>query len=387
MKKSKPISRAALAALCILFVVGMLAILILHAKLEEREKEQQLQTPTPAVTETGRPQATAVPADDPTITYEDATDLHNLDAHGSYDNSRRLFCELGYGIRLYLGAETSDEIEGLCLNPTLIYDYALNVDEQYIFLIRCSRGALENSGDPSPASSAQNSAFTSLLINSRTYDKLTPATYVNPDAFGVKWVNDITGDSWDKTGAVLYIHAIRLKDGHLMGTAKAIIDYDAGNEFYYLDSVSKSDVLTQKDISSAERTELINAAVGFFNAGNGPVALTITDNDRSNLGDFYVVESRPRPLYNKLFSAKGDVIPAGRLAGCDLVAVHIPYTGLGYITAYFTSADDATGLARCEFENTEYVLVAYDAINSPPFDAKSFNSFLVPEDAEKFKVN
>ena len=369
-----------------LFLGTLLGVIVLGISWRRTPGEKPEEGSISTVSETSHPKATAIPAGDPSIFHEDTTDVCNFNAQGCYDNSKRLSCDLGYGIHLRLGAGTTDEVDGICIDPVLCYDYALNVSEPYGFLIRFSRGDLYYCGSPQPLAAAQNLGVTSLYIAGRTYDKLTPAMYASEEAYGIKWVNDISGDSLDMTGAELIIHAIRLVDGSLMGAAKAEISFDLTSSCYYLSSLISSDVRTTGELSAWDREKLVNAAVSFFNTCCPNIQTDFSEADLSNIKDQIVVERTGRVLFNKLYNAKGDAVPAGRFAGREIYAVNIPASGLGYVTAYFCHIDQAKGLTRVENENLDYVIVGYDAVNRAPFNTDTFNSLILPEDREKFGV-
>jgi hypothetical protein len=242
-------------------------------------------------------------------------------------------------------------------------------------------------GEPKPIDYDQNRGERSLFIAGRTYDKLVPAHYYNETQYGVAWVNDIEGDSMDRTGTELLIHAIRLKDGSLMGAAKAQIIFDQVSDAYLLASVSSSDVSVAGELRTEDRNALIDSTVQFFNENCLNVQTSLSEADLKNIRSAIVVEKTNKVLFNRLFNVKAEVIPSGRLRGCDIYAVNLPCAGLGYLTAYYIPIAQAQGISHIAFGDLDYVLVGYDAANCPPFNADTFNSFLLPEEIEKFSID
>lgn len=338
-------------------------------------------------TETSAPKATSFPASQPGLFHENTSEISNYQSGGAYDNTSIIGCDLGFGIHLTLGIGSQTAFDRIYLNPVLTYDYAMNTSEPYGFLVRATRGAVVYSGEPKPIDYDQNRGERSLFIAGRTYDKLVPAHYNNEAQYGVAWVNDIEGDSMDRTGTELLIHAIRLKDGRLMGAAKAQIIFDQESDAYLLASVSSSDVSVAGKLRTEDRKALIDSTVQFFNENCLNVQTSLSEADLKNIRSAIVVEKTNKVLFNRLFNVKAEVIPSGRLRGCDIYAVNLPCAGLGYLTAYYIPIAQAQGISHIAFGDLDYVLVGYDAANCPPFNAETFNSFLLPEEIEKFGID
>lgn len=287
----------------------------------------------------------------------------------------RLDC--GSECSLSLG-RASDSRVGIYLDPHFEYPYARNPFEQYGFLFRCLGGELE------VKQAEAVDGETDYIITGRTYDKRSPASFRSEDCFGVRWIPDRDGSGVVRESAEISVHVIRLSDGMLMAAAKAEIDYLDEVSGFALTGLRGSDVSTTGELTESERNALIQDAASFLSAGNDKLALPYSVKDIRNHSAEICVEKLERPLYSKLFSASGKPLYSSRLSGMILYAVHLPCTGLGFVTVYFAPETQINGLREEHWgtETDRLAVTGYDAVC--PLAEDRFRSFLQPQDIEFF---
>ncbi len=388
-RKVKQYSPVALAIMFLLFLGGVLALVILNAKMKDGSVTLPVATQAPV--QTPEPTGYVSPEEYESLYStgldEAMAEIESIKAQGTYANAQ-LSCELHQSIELYLGADVGESEEGIFLNPCLIYGNAANPDEPYLFLIRASRGDLDYLGEPAAYGTAQNSGKQYFYLAGRTYDKLVPATYYSPTDYGVKWKNNVVADGLDKTGCQLYIHAIRLADGYLMGAAQARITFDDSANQYKISSLTPSDVSVTGELTQELRDQIVTDAVRYINDdARRNISLKIEELDFRNNENFIVVEKLSCFLFNRFYDADENVVPAGRYAACDPYAVNIPYPGFGYLTVYFAPTARVYGFLDVNIEDPktmDLIVVGYDALK--PDTVESFNEFLFPDDRELFNV-
>lgn len=379
----KKISPVALALLCAVFLIGMVLILVLHNKIEKEEISFDPLHVHPSPAEPSDTPAPTIPPDIVLERDEEAWKLNTPDTEEVqyvYDNSAKLSCDLASTIHLTIGIGNSFKSSGIYLEPTLTYDYETDPNEAYVFIIRASNGSIEYPGEPSTRQPDKRFYY----VAGRTYDKLICSDFDYENIDGLKWRIDAWNGDAPEVGANLTIHAVRLDDGFLMGSAKASIIYDATESVYKLSTLARADVASTGELSAEEREEMVRDAVAFINAGNDIFPLEITEIEFLNYQEFIVVEHLDRVLHSRLFDKDGNVAPAGRFLKYTVYAVSVPDTGHGYITVYFAPITEIKGYSSAE-EQKGFCVLGYDAWMAS--DVDTFNSYLFPEDAAEFGVS
>lgn len=387
----KQYSPVVLAVMFLLFLAAVLALVILNAKVKDGGLTLPSASETPAATP--EPSYYVSPGEyeetyNSEFESESMREIDSIKATGSYANAQ-ISCELHQSIELYLGADVGVSDDGIYLNPCLIYGNAANSEEPYLFLIRASRGDLDYLGEPAAYGSGKNTGKQYFYLAGRTYDKLVPATYYSASDYGVKWKNNVIADGKDKTGCELTIHAIRLADGFLMGAARAKIVYDSSADQYKISSLTPSDVSVTGELPGDLRDQIVAEAIRYINSDDRRnISLKITEQEYNNNERFIVVEKLSGFLFSRFYDYDEEVAPAGRYAACEPYAVNIPCTGFGYLTVYFAPRARVYGFMDVNISDPatmDLIVVGYDAIK--PDSAEIFNSFLVPEDRDKFNVS
>ena len=382
--KKKTYSTTTLILLFIALMVCFALIIFVHSKLSVRNSEQR--NDISVEDEQTQPEPTPdVPRDENGNEVEYVfSDVEVLPEGISLYKNAVVSCDIDENIHMTLGVESESADKGIFLNPVLTYDQAV-LNDQYIFLIKATRGAIDYVGSPDAGSSDSNKDSRFLYLAGRTYDKLVPAEFKSEDDYGVRWYSTESSEFMEKLEASLYIHAIRLRDGMLMGSVKADLAYDKETKQISITEIKKNDVLETGEFTEEQRTNIIMAAIRFINKGNNKFDVYISENDYNTISHMVVVEHLKTPLYPRFFDAVAQVSPAGRYSQCELYAVHLPIIGYGYITVYFAPADQLVGLPRASMDGDfggDYAIIGYDALM--PFSNDSMLSYLTSEDAELF---
>lgn len=386
-KKDFMKSPAAFVVMVIVMLAMILAIVVFSGKKEaeiQQRKEEQAAENQPAATETPRP--TSTPSTEEVIITEDGNEAVSVNAEGTYKNNKVYSISTGYGMTLYLGLEQEEATDALYLNPHFVYEYAGNPDEAYGYLLSTGRVPLEYSRtDPAPATTTEFMDTTDFAILGRTLDKVVPATCVDSQNYGVRWIDNpgIGGKAND--GDTVHILVIRLSDGTLMGAAKAEIAYTQGDKSYRISSLSNTDVSNTGELTNEQRESLIQASFDFLMTGNDQMTFGVDQAELNRQKPFIIVERPGTPYYNKLYDKEANVISRGTLSICNVYAVNINCDGFGFFTFYYAPEPQAHGLKlekMSEDEELKLVMVGYDAF--APMTVDIFNSFIFPDDVDKF---
>lgn len=350
--------------------IALIAIIILCVVFGHSGGTVSEPTPEPSNSPTAA--STPTPEDDESIVWEDECAMGTVGAVGVYSNDTSLGCDLAYGVHITIGTDSGDE-NGLILAPRVSYDYARNPNERYGYIVRASSGELVCDTEPMPETSAELAGCSHLYIPGRTYDTLCSAE-------NLRWVSSSSAAGGQNTSASIYIRAVRLSDGFLMGCARVNVTLD-DNGMYRLSQLTRSDVSVTGELDNEVRDSLVAEAIQYIQSDAMQPILRYSDADYENVRAFIVVEKLPKPIYGKLFDSAGDVAPAGRFAGMDVYAVHLPYTGLGYVTVYFAPETQLTKVDAGD----KLAVLGHDALD--PRSAETMTQYLLPEDAEKFGLN
>ena len=363
-------------------IVLVLVIVIVSARQEAEQKELKAEEAAPVPSEL--PSITiSPPSAEEVIITEDGNAALNIKPTGSYSNIENPEIQTGFGRYISLGLGNDEVRDSICTSPHMRYDYAENSEEQYGFLLRTDRVPLEYADtDPKPGSDPKNASYTDLAILGRTYDRLVPASFSDSDHYGVRWVDRTAFGGQPHDGDTLYILAVRISDGTLMGAGRADIIYDHPSNSYSVRNFRNSDVLYTGEISMEWRDKLYDDAVAFLQAGNDKFHIGFTNTDWSEIKQFAVIEKLNRTYFGKFFNTLGNVTSAGKYAGMDIYAVNINCSGYGFFTVYFCPEPMAYGLHldRLGDQELKLIPIGYDAHS--PMTEELFNSYLLEEDAE-----
>ena len=353
MKKKKKTEAAVRSILFAAAVIGLILITVVASSRQQAadgEKEESEAAPSPSA----GPSATAsLPSLEEVFVTEDGNAALTVKSDGYYSNAEKLEIQTGYGRYISLGLGNGDIRNAVYLNPHMRYDYAENPDEQYGFLIRTDRVPLEYADTvPAPGGDPKNTAYTDLAILGRTYDKLAPAAYTDPEQFGVRWIDSPAFGGQPHDGDTLYILAVRISDGTLMGAGRADIIYDYPSNTYSIRNFRNSDILYTGELPEKWRDKLYDDAVTFIERGNEKFHIGFSGTDWKDIKQFAVIEKLNRTYYRKFFNTLGNVTSSGRYAGMDIYAVNINCSGYGYFTVYFCPEPMAYGLHTDRLGNT-----------------------------------
>lgn len=390
MNKSKRLMRspAGIAAIIIVMISMILGVVVFSTKKEAQLKEELKPTADPSA-RPGDSQAEIVispPSEEKVIISENGNDATQIKSEGSYLNTKVLSVSTGYGMTFSIGLDNSSITDALYLNPHFEYIFAGNPEEAYGYLVRSERIPLEYAeSSPSPAWSTKYVGLTDFAILGRTYDKVVSASALDSDNFGVRWIDSPGFGGRENSGDKLRILIVRISDGTLMGAVKVDIAYNAATRTYSFENLMNNDVSCSNELTSIQREQLIASTIQFLAHGNDQMTLSVTKEELESQSASIIVENTPAVYYNKLFDTEGNVVAAGRFSNCDIYAVNINCDGYGFFTVYFAPEPQANGLAAStlnEGDELKLVMIGYDAF--APFTVDNFNSFLLPEDIEKF---
>lgn len=383
MKKRKKTENPVWAVLVAAALTGLVLITVAvssRQQTSDRNEEEAVATPTPSAEPTD---SISPPSLDEVVISEDGNAAVAVKSDGSYSNAEKLEIQTGYGRYISLGLGNDAIRNAIYINPHMRYDYAENPDEQYGFLIRTDRVPLEYADTvPAAGGDPKNAAHIDLAILGRTYDKLSPAGYSDPEHFGMRWIDSPAFGGKSHDGDTLYILAVRISDGTLMGAGRADIVYDYPSNTYSIRNFRNSDVLYTGELPGEWRDRLYEDAVAFIRTGNEKFHIGFNGTNWEDIRQFAVIEKVNRTYYSKFFNTLGNVISSGRYAGMDIYAVNINCSGYGFFTVYFCPEPMAYGFHAERLGNGELNLIpiGYDAHS--PMTTELFRTYLLEEDAK-----
>ncbi len=300
-----------------------------------------------------------------------------------YSNQPKLELDFSENIHMTIGMGNDFVSSGIYLDPTLTYefDYRVNENEPYVFIMRADNGQIVYPDDLTPGKPEDGMRY--YYLADRTYDRVVSASFNYEKNNGLKWyLDEYAGDRKD-VDSHIYIHAVRIRDGFLMGSAIATISQDTASGNYQIVSLENADVRHTENMSEELRTAVIFKALEFINEDNTFEPLYVTEEEYNMYSDAIVVEKRDRVIYSRLFDAQGNPSPAGKFTSYDPYMVSFQDTGHGYITIYLRPIDSANKNKPLTDADSLCVF-AYDAWS--PFTVTSFNQAMWPEDAEYFGI-
>ncbi len=375
----------------LVIILSMVAVILGMTVFSTREETRVLEKRESESDPKARPEAipdkVITPASEEEVIISEDGNLPTKEkSQGSYRNDRRLSVQTGYGMTFFLGLDQAGLNDALYLNPHFEYDYARNPNEAYGYLMRTERVPLEYSESiAAPAWSTEYNGMTDFIIQGRTFDKVVPARAKDSDHYGVRWTDSPAYGGLENSGDKLHILIVRISDGTLMGTATADISWNAKIKTYGLENLVNGDVAQTKELTDQKRYELFQQAIQYLLSGNEKMTLSVTEEELQSQFISAVVEHTPRTYYNRLYDSEGNVVSSGKFSNCDIYAVNLNCDGYGFFTVYFAPEPQAHGLSvrkLDEDDNLKLVVIGYDAF--APFTEETFNSFLFPEDAERF---
>ena len=324
------------------------------------------------------------------FSYEDSSVVSVPNGAGYWNHV--VTADVGYGMHLSLGVESSDYDDGLFINPQFVYDY-LSPDPitgkhgVYYFIISCNSGEILYSARSSgPYDDYNNKGKTELFVTGRTYDDLVPATFHDEANYGAVWLCEPgiypeTGQSW-----TLSVRVIRADDGFLMAVAHADISYDEPTDCYSISRIYPADTALTGELDEITRDAAVTKALAFLASSDCKLDIGLDFEELAYNRDFICVERVFRPYYGKLYHVSGEVVAASALMRYQLYAVNIPLYGYGYFTVYMAPQEQVESyFASLPAEWTDLAVIGYDA--KSPFSVYTFNAALREADREQFDIN
>ena len=321
----------------------------------------------------------------------------------TYRNDGVVDIEIREGMTMSVGVDGPSLVDAIYLNPTFQNENRKN--DRYAFYISTEYGRIDCShAHRGTADSKPYLEYQSFAIMDRTYDTLVPAEFKTIEDYGVRWVMDKPITELEEMQGSIYIRAVSLDTGMMIGTAEVRVAYLKSANAFEIASGYSSDIMHSPSYTEADREELLDDAVTFF--VNGTDEFTIGFNDPKSLEpmlEFASVEEVTHPYFSKLYTDKSIAFRNNTLDGYTLIAVNIPHKDFGVLTAYFIPWEEAGKVKTKEpvieedvynDEEGEYnkeikepkqddfTLIGYDALM--PFSQSTFIDNLYPDDIEFF---
>lgn len=300
----------------------------------------------------------------------------------SYKNGV-ISCQIRTGGTFSLGVDSTKYNGKIILNPV----YTPKSDElipwlditQFAFYIKADCGQIiKSSTVEGPYNSPENAERQSLYINNRLYDTCIPADYRSEEDYGIAWNDpEMNLGSSPKDTVNFSIRIVRIFDGELMDILKATAVYDYSAEEYRFDKLYSADVSGTKELSDATRSKLVQMAKEFMISDEKGQHIGFAVDDWDYACDNAIVEHSGSVYFPRLLSWEGEVIAAGKYFNCDVYAVNIPYSGIGYMTVYLAPTLQMRGFNTTIPEDktdVEFSVLGYD-----PLFPQSRESIGVPD--------
>ena len=192
-----PVFIALIISAMIMMVLG---IVVVSTRLEDklRDSENEGDAPQEHINARRAEIIISEASEEEVIITEDGNEPLSMKSSGTYLNNRVLSVAPGYGMTFTLGLEQDGLSDALYLNPHFEYAYAGNPYEAYGYLMKTERVPLECAETyASPAWSADYAGLTDFVITGRTYDRVVPATALDPNRYGVRWADSPRGSDED----------------------------------------------------------------------------------------------------------------------------------------------------------------------------------------------
>ena len=317
-----------LAALCLMVIFVMRGC--------SPEEGSQVTETSPAYSELPVIDGTDAPAPIETeaggiVDYSDSEDNSAYGSLGNYANDRVLTYNYGSG-SISLGVADLGIQDYLYLNP-VCSEAKAEEGRQVGFFITCSSPRLDISGtEGASVREGRNVNAANFVMLDQTYDTAVPAAYEDAENYGVRWEQDVLEVNEDDGGTTLYIRAINLSNGKLLAMCKVTIVYDAFSDTHYLSSLTSSDVVDTGEMSLADKSALVEAAVTFMQ-GTGNFSPPSEESWTAAM-ETAKVEHVPAPYFTKFSDSNGQQAKAYHYSNCEIWAVNLQFP-TGVITVYF----------------------------------------------------
>ena len=315
--------------------------------------------------------------------YDEAEQYQNsIKTDYKYSNSKVYDCDISSTMKLSIGVEATNDIQGLYINPK--FEFGLNDQDRYGFYIVPEKHYLEFSDENIEDYTTPNHENIQFFaLRGRTYDKVSSAEYNSPSDYGVRWkYNPYSG--YDKEdGDTIHIRIVCLDTGVQYGVAAIEIKYNASRGFYinkvYNTNERYSDTFTKEEIDG-----FINAAIKFFRNGTESFQLGFEVDLFDELVDMATVEFVNKPYFTYLYNNQGEMVNSVAFTTYDLVAVSLPFQNYGVFTAYFAPEPQTYGIQLQSMEEDGHIiwiLVGYDAFR--PLNEEVFSTYVADRDLER----
>lgn len=279
-----------------------------------------------------------------------------------YVNNKVLTCTLNNGDTLYVGIDLGAQAFQDALYLNLNSSYAERASVGY-YVYSTPYDATPQYGEWQTTSTAFGGDQHNFIVQN-TLDQLKPATYTDSENYGVMWMDERMGGDKTMVGdADIYIRAVSLGKGKLLGSCKATVKYDAAQDIYQLDSLTNLDVRETGYLTETERQELLDWTYTYVAAGllpkDGGASVYLSTSAKDEVLAASTVEyTRDRTYYPnaRVCGYTGRYIQnnAFTSSNSNLVAVSLDCGAMGFITVYFSP--DAEGLESL-YGDTETMLL------------------------------
>lgn len=270
--------------------------------------------------------------------------IHNDTEDRRYLNNKVLTAPLVGGGVFSLGVDLGQEhFDAIYLSPTTSFSLDGATIGYYIsstpFLPIPQYGPWVN---PSQIPGAND------FVIETVFDVAKPAAYVDEENYGICWMDDRMMMDAPKQGGEVYIRAVDLGAGKLLGTFRATIDYDAIGDTYAMTSLENTDVINTGYLSAEERYELLSWCYDMLVSGNIAHDMGAL-NDIQRYGDketaianSTVEYTGDRTYFSQVYRFNGKTTSSGGFVTKhkDLVAVNLDCGDTGFFTFYFSPTAD-----------------------------------------------
>lgn len=338
--KEKKISPKTLAAVIVVAVVVI--GIIIFCITEHGRYQGAVSTPPPTGGIGGPTSASGAPDATPTIdpmkppAPGEEEPITGVDER-HYINNVVLSSPTNDGGTFYLGVDLGPDLQdAIYLSPTTSYSSMDGVNIGYYMSASPNPPAPQYGDWVNPGSDPDQHDYYLETV----FDVAKPATYVNNEEYGVLWTDNRMGTN--RQGTEIYIRAVDLGSGDIMGTYKATITYNKNSDTYALTALENTDTLYTGYLTPTERTELLSWCYDVLHDGGLETATgayyNIQDVDKDTVLAMSTVEYvGSRTYFPRIRELFGRIVSSYEFTenNKDLVAVNL-YCGLGSHTLYFS---------------------------------------------------
>lgn len=385
-----PVKAILLIIVCLIVIIGVLVGR--HRAKQEPEipiDEQGHELHTDELLIDGKPVEYDYVMDSEEIRQQSAEGSPIQESNDSaYKNNGEIQCYSRSGGLLTLGLESSRYSGKVILAPS----YTPTEDEiipwlpatQFAFYIRTDAGELIQSNNVvGTFDSEYNFSSNSLYITDRCYDTCVPADYRSEEDYGIAWTDPMLNMGGFPQDVInLQIRMVRIYDSALIDIFHGTIVYDKESERYVLNSIERADVSATEEITDALRSRMIQMAKEFMISDDKHQHIGFVIDDWEYACDNALVEHSGKVYFPKLLSSVGEVIRSGEYFNCDVYAVNLPYSGIGYMTVYIAPELQIRGFTSTiplgETETT-YGILGYDPLHPQSKETLAVPAYLYDE--------